>query len=77
MDNYELFKKNSGIEISREDFEAGVSFMNGKMEGHPALITALQEHAWAVAAPYIKRVIERQLIQSHNADAKNNEELDK
>lgn len=68
MDNYESFKKKTGIEISREDFEAGVSFMNGKWEGHPALITALREHAWAVAAPYFKRAIERQIIQNHNAD---------
>lgn len=59
MDNYERFKKNTGIDISREDFEAGVSFVNGKMEGHPALIAALREHAWSIAGPYIREAIRR------------------
>ncbi|MBJ6361116.1 hypothetical protein ACFOQM_07390 [Paenibacillus sp. GCM10012307] len=77
MDNYELFKQNTGTDISRKEFEAGVSFMNGKMEGHPALIAALREHAWKIAAPYIKKIVERRVIQDHNAAAKKTDEQDK
>ncbi|AIQ11221.1 hypothetical protein [Paenibacillus durus] len=70
MDNYELFKRNNGIEISREDFEAGVSYKNGKIEGHPALIIVVEELIGSVVAPYNKRTVERHLIQSHIAAAK-------
>jgi hypothetical protein len=77
VDKYELFIKKAGIEISREDFKAGVTYKNGKMEGHPALITAVKEHIGLVVAPYIKRAFERQLIQSHIDSAKKTEELDK
>lgn len=77
MDNYELFKKKTGSGLSREEYEAGVSFMSGKMEGHPDLIAALREHVFKTAAPYIKRAIERQLIQSHTDAVKKTEEQDK
>lgn len=59
MDKYEAFKKYSGADITREEYEAGISFINGKMEGHPALIAAANERAWQVYAPILKKIAEK------------------
>lgn len=59
MDKYESFKKHTGIDINREEYEAGISFMNGKMEGHPALIAAVRERAWEVYGPVLKEIAEK------------------
>jgi hypothetical protein len=56
MDKYELFIKNLGIEISREDYEAGISFKSGKMEGHPALIKLASEAMWKAFGPLFREL---------------------
>ncbi|RTE08592.1 hypothetical protein [Paenibacillus whitsoniae] len=59
MDKYESCNKHTGIDISREEYATGISFMRGRLEGHSVLIAAASERAWEILGPALKEIAEK------------------